>query len=550
MGSLLEKLGRRDFVKSFGVALAGTSRYARASSSKGSIPELEFDLRQRDPASGKITVSKERLDPRDVGIVVVDMWNYHWCRTCLPRAGALVPRMNAAFDRARSLGMQVIFLPTDVILAYEFYPQRQAVLALPQQLLPQRLMLNPPNAIYPDYRYCECGPGPQCLQNYGWTAMNATLHIRENDLIANGEHEVYNICVARGLTHLLYAGIATNICLLGKPGAASNMIRDGMKCMFARDLTDAMSTYDLEHGLTPDQGTSEAIAALERSAMPSVDLVSTLTKAGKWDHDLLVDSVLVTPWGRMFEDDVQVTLASPQTPGANIHYTLDGTEPTESSPLYGHPVVVKGTCTLKAAGFHLGKKVTRLSEAEFIRIPPSPPRADVFVSDIHPVSAKLGWPHNKQSGPNVNRSIGGHALTVRGKTYARGVGANSVTELTYNLRPEYKRFVALGGIDDEILGDDLGRFRASYAGVVFKVYLDERLAARSPLMRIQYVPWPFNVEIPTGSHQIKLVIDDGARGEQALASPTYPESYKDWWWTDHTYMGHADWLEAGFVTST
>lgn len=550
MGWMIEKLGRRDFVKSLGLGLGTTSGASRTSFSKGSRAELEFGLRRRDPASGKITGSTERLDPRNVGIVVVDMWNYHWCRTCWPRAGALVPRMNAAFDRARSLGMQVIFLPTDVILAYEFHPQRQAVVALPQQPLPQRLKINPPNAIYPDYRYCECGPGPQCLQNYGWTAMNPTLQVRENDLIANGEHEVYNICVARGLTHLLYAGIATNICLLGKPGAASNMIRDGMKCMFARDLTDAMSTYDLEHGLTPDQGTSEAIAALERTAMPSVDLVSTLTKAGKWDHDLLVDSVLVTPWGRMFEDDVQVTLASPQTPGANIHYTLDGTEPTKSSPLYRHPVVVKETCTLKAAGFRRGKQITLPSKADFTRIPPTPPSADVFLSELYPISAKIGWPYNKQKGPKINQSISGHVLTVRGKTYSRGLGADSVTELIYGLRREYKRFVAQGGIDDEILGDDLGRFRASYAGVVFKVYIDEMLVARSPLMRVQYMPWRFDVEIPTGSRQIKLVIDDGARGEQALASPTYPESYKDWWWTDHTYMGHADWLEAGFVTST
>ena len=549
MGWFTTKLGRRDFAKSLGLALAATSSCTPHSSLKGSATGLDFNLQRRDPASGNITVSTETLDPRKVGIVVVDMWNYHWCRTCLPRAGALVPRMNAAFDRARSLGMQVVFLPTDVILAYEFSPQRQAVLALPPQPLPQRLKLNPPNALFPDYRYCECGPGPQCLPNYGWTAMNPTLQIRENDLVANGDHDVYNICVARGLTHLLYAGIATNICLLGKPGAASNMIRDGMKCMFARDLTDAFSTYEPERGFTPDQGTSEAIAAIERSAMPSIDLLSTLGKAGKWDHNLLVDPVMVTPWGRTLEDVVTVTLTTPRTPGAEIHYSVDGSEPTESSPLYARPFIVKESCTLKAVGFHRGKKITLPSKAEFLRVPSAPPKPDVFLSDLNPVSAKLGWPHHNQKGPNINRSIGGHVLTVRGKKYARGLGANSVSELIYDLKPEHRRFVALCGIDEEILGDDLGRMRASYAGVVFKVYVDDELAAQSPMMRIQYVPWPFDVEIPKGSRQIKLVVDDGAGGEQALASPTYPEAYRDWWWTPHTYMGHADWLEAGFVTS-
>jgi NPCBM/NEW2 domain/Chitobiase/beta-hexosaminidase C-terminal domain len=550
MKRLIKNLGRRNFIKSIGLALAATSSCTPHSSLKVSGTELDFDLQRRDPASGNITVSTETLDPRKVGIIVVDMWNYHWCRTCLPRAGALVPRMNVAFERARSLGMQVIFLPTDVILAYEFYPQRQAVLALPNQPLPPRTNLNPPNAIFPDYRYCECGPGPQCLTNYGWTAMNSTLQIRENDLIANGEHEVYNICAAHGLTHLVYAGIATNICLLGKPGAASNMIRDGMKCMFARDLTDGFSTYDLERGLTPDQGTSEAIAAIERSAMPSIDLLSTLGKAGTGDDSILVDSVLVTPWGRMFEDSVQVTLTAPRTPDAEIHYTIDGREPTEASPVYARPFVVKETCTLKTIGFHRGTKITLPSTAEFLRVPAAPLKAQEFLAELKPASSKLGWPHNEQKGPSLNRSIGGRVLTVRGKKYEHGLGVNSVTELTYDLKPEHRRFVALGGIDEDILGDDLGRMRASYAGVVFKVYIDDRLVARSPMMRIQYVPWPFDVEIPKGSRQIKLVVDDGAGGEQALASPTYPESYRDMWWTPHTYVGHADWLEAGFVTRT
>jgi hypothetical protein len=129
------------------------------------------------------------------------------------------------------------------------------------------------------------------------------------------------------------------------------------------------------------------------------------------------------------------------------------------------------------------------------------------------------------------------------------LGGHAVTELVYELKPEYQRFVALGGIDEEILGNDLGRFRACLPGVVFRVYLDGDLVAASPLIRIQYVPWPFDVEIPKGSRRIKLVIDDPAGGAEALASPTYPDSYRDWWWTAPSHLGHADWLEAGFVTS-
>jgi len=545
----IKNRGRRNFVKGISLALAGVNSGHARLLANGAITELKFDLQRRDPASGNLVVSTETLDPRKIGIIVVDMWNYHWCQTCLARAGALVPRMNAAFDRARWLGMQVVFLPTDVVLTYHESPQRQAVLAMKQKAIPPRLNINPPNALYPDYPYCECGPGPQCQQNYGWTAMNPTLQIRENDLIANGEHEVYDICVARGLNHLLFAGIATNICLLGKPGAASNMLRDGLTCMFARDLTDAFSTYDPEHGFTPDRGTAEAIAAIEQSAMPSIDLVSTLRKAGGWGDGLVADPVLVTPWGRMFEDAVRVMLSSPKTPGASIHYTLDGSEPTESSTVYSEPFTVQQTCTLKAVGFYRGRNITLPSTAQYIRLPAPPPKADVYLSDLAPTSAKVGWPFNHNKGPGIDRSIAGQALTVRGKEYKKGLGGHSVTELVYDIKPQYRRFVASGGIDEEILGNDLGRFRVCLPGVVFKVYVDDKLVAQSPLMRIQYVPWPFDIEIPPGSRQLKLVIDDPANGYDALLSPSYPESYRDWWWTSASQFGHADWLEAGFVTN-
>ncbi len=42
-----------------------------------------------------------------------------------------------------------------------------------------------------------------------------------------------------------------------------------------------------------------------------------------------------------------VSMTSP-TPGARIHYTLDGSDPTESSPAYSGPVVIKATTTVKS----------------------------------------------------------------------------------------------------------------------------------------------------------------------------------------------------------
>src|SRR5207247_4091703 len=51
-----------------------------------------------------------------------------------------------------------------------------------------------------------------------------------------------------------------------------------------------------------------------------------------------------------FTSSTNVTLTTP-TPGAEIFYTTDGTEPTTSSSLYTGPLTLSSTVTLKAKAF-------------------------------------------------------------------------------------------------------------------------------------------------------------------------------------------------------
>src|SRR6185369_8160808 len=74
---------------------------------------LELALQTRD-SDGKPIISHEKIVPARIGVVVVDMWNFHWCKTATMRVDALVPRMNKALDAARDLGMTVMLCPSDV----------------------------------------------------------------------------------------------------------------------------------------------------------------------------------------------------------------------------------------------------------------------------------------------------------------------------------------------------------------------------------------------------------------------------------------------------
>ena len=63
------------------------------------------------------------------------------------------------------------------------------------------------------------------------------------------------------------------------------------------------------------------------------------------------------------------------------------------------------------------------------------------------------------------------------------------------------------------------RFVARHPSVVFKVFVDGKLAAESPVMRISQEPWRFDVRIPGGARQINLVATDaGSRSPYDLAN--------------------------------
>ena len=171
---------------------------------------------ETSPGNGQIeTVQGTILREEKQLAVVIDMWDQHWCRTHTERVAALTPRMNRALDTARGLGIQVCFLPSDVLGFYREYPQRQAIEVLPVQetLVPGEF--DPPLPPWANTGGCECGPERPCRARSVWTRQHPALIIRESDLIldCNDNRELSSLCRVRGLTTLLYMGTAANMCV-------------------------------------------------------------------------------------------------------------------------------------------------------------------------------------------------------------------------------------------------------------------------------------------------------------------------------------------------
>ncbi|MDP4212299.1 MAG: NPCBM/NEW2 domain-containing protein [Bacteroidota bacterium] len=476
---------------------------------------FHLSLRTRDPQTNRVMEKAEYVDASKIGIVIVDPWNYHWCMTWTEQAGGMAPRMNRANECVRRLGMQIFWAPTDVANMYSAWPQRQRAMAVPYVEVP-RVRDYTCNFTVPEGP-CLCGPGIECKTNYGWDGINPDLHIAGEDLIVAGTKELYSLCKARGITHLIYFGGATNLCLTGKPEGISFMYGAGLETIFARDLSFAMTTYDPAKSYTPTSGNTQATDDLERAGIPTVSFVDELRKQGLWNEKWITEPVRITPAGTVnrpyfFENTVTVSLDAPYLPDAVIRFTLDGTEPGATSPRYNHTFVLQKTTTLRTAAFRKDKKVSLDGRAFFVLLPPLPPAPDISVTALEPVTDLYAAMNPVYAAclwqPVTNKSYEGKTLRIREKTFGNGLGMRAPAYIRFNLKPGWKRFVARAGIDDNMLDKELGRNIAMYSKIIFKIFVDGRLAAESPVMRISQEPWRFNVAIPAGSRQIVLVCDD------------------------------------------
>ncbi|MDR1222817.1 MAG: NPCBM/NEW2 domain-containing protein, partial [Tannerella sp.] len=232
----------------------------------------------------------------------------------------------------------------------------------------------------------------------------------------------------------------------------------------------------------------------------------------------------------LMEKPVTVTLTAPWLDGTEIRYTTDGSEPNPQSPLYLKPLEIAQRQTLRAAAFRGKKRVSLLSEAYYVKLPEQlPPLPDVYLDSLDYIPNEylktvdfFFWY------PVKSKSFEEKPLRVRRKTYQHGLGFRAPSSVQYEIKPEYRRFVALAGVDENVLSQYNGRLLAMHGSVVFKLFIDGALAAESPVMRISNEPWRFDVEIPPGSYRINLVCTDAGT---------------------RNILDYGNWLDAGFVTN-
>jgi nicotinamidase-related amidase len=249
---------------------------------------LVAQTRDADGATVRRTLA---LQPAKTAVVVVDMWDRHWCTTYTTRVGNLVPRMNQTLDAARKLGLQVVFAPSDVVAFYKDAPQRKAMLAVPQHPEAKKTGFSAPAPPGPT-DFCECGPSRPCKPGGCWSRQHPGLKIGDADLIGdcNNGRELLNLCAERKIDTLLYMGVASNMCVQYRSMGLRNMLDHGLRVVVVADLVEAISSNGLDAegrkdlNFTPAGGTARVQQHIERYLAATIESRQLIAAAGLPPH--------------------------------------------------------------------------------------------------------------------------------------------------------------------------------------------------------------------------------------------------------------------------
>jgi HEAT repeat protein len=146
------------------------------------------------------------------------------------------------------------------------------------------------------------------------------------------------------------------------------------------------------------------------------------------------------------------------------------------------------------------------TQAEARLRPARPPLPDVFLDTLQPLKAVSGNDSGKGK-PQINRNCIGQPLKLEGVIYARGLGEHAPAELNYEIKPGYKRFVCVVGLDDQV-----ARYHDERGSIVVKVLADDRLVAQTRILRGGGATANVDTLVPPGARALRLIVEDAGDG--------------------------------------
>ncbi|MDB5051211.1 MAG: hypothetical protein JWO30_4282 [Fibrobacteres bacterium] len=145
--------------------------------------------------------------------------------------------------------------------------------------------------------------------------------------------------------------------LLGKPILTPGGYFEGQIAVTALHSSPAVTLYYTTDGSTPTTASQKYTGPITLSATTTLKVIAT--RPGWRTSEVVTETYTkmetvatpeANPLGRIFVNPIQVAITD-ATPGAVIRYTLDGSVPDTTSPVYSGPLTFTQTTTLKAKAF-------------------------------------------------------------------------------------------------------------------------------------------------------------------------------------------------------
>ncbi len=257
--------------------------------------DLGFVTRSRQPTEKGLLVKLEevKFPAERTACILCDFWDSHTCANAARRVDELAPRMAEVVAAARAAGVFVIHAPSDCMATYVGHPARKRAqdapraATLPEGIGAWQYWLSPEEekaglpvdasdggnddtpeeaAAWKEQLRREGRPS----QKWPWRAQHAKVGIDpERDAISDRGEEIWNLLEARGLSHVVLAGVHANMCVCGRSFGLRQLARLGKKVVLLRDLTDAMYNPAMPPRVTHFRGTEMVVAHIERWICPT-----------------------------------------------------------------------------------------------------------------------------------------------------------------------------------------------------------------------------------------------------------------------------------------
>jgi nicotinamidase-related amidase len=215
-----------------------------------------------------VVTTTRTINPKNVAIIVCDMWDSHWSRGAAMRVNVIAPRMDTVLRAARARGAQIIHAPSETMDAYVQSPARQRVVAAP--LVEPSSSPHPVPAL-PIDDSDEGSDSGETRPFRAWSRQHPAIHIDQRvDGISDNGQEVYNFLRQRGSELVLIMGVHTNMCVLNRSFAIKQMVRWGVDTALVRDLTDTMYNPAMPPYVSHDEGTRLVVEYIEKFWCPTL----------------------------------------------------------------------------------------------------------------------------------------------------------------------------------------------------------------------------------------------------------------------------------------